>query len=261
MSVKTRRRITVAVLAFIAAVLAFAVPVEASFTHIATASGSGNQSGVTTGDIDTTASGGADLIVCSGAWYSGGGAGENPTFADSASNSWTKLTVRTAVTYSNALWYKISPTTNASHNFSLTGTDVYSSLQCSAFAAAGTVTFEAESAGGTTNPATSLQPGSLTPSGNDRLFVTGLTWHGNSETVSIDNSFTIGAQNDYHAGGGEAEGGAMAYRIQVAAGALNPTWSWTNNNFGAASMATFVDGAGGGGGSKNLTMLGVGVPR
>lgn len=214
-----------------------------AFAHLATASGSGSQTGVTTGNIDTT---GAKLIVCSGAFYSGLEPGENPSFTDSASNSWTKLTPRTAgASYTNVLWYVINPTTSSSHNFTLSGANVYASLQGSAFSAGGTVTFEAESAGGTTTADSVLQPGSITPSGDGRVFVTGLVFNFDN-TISINSSFTIGAQNDFNTG--VAEGGAIAYKIQTTGGAENPTWSWSVNTFAASAMATFVDTGGGGGG-------------
>lgn len=205
-----------------------------ALTYMSTASGSGTQTGVTTGNINTT---GAKLIVCNGAWYSGGTTGTNPTFTDSASNTWTKLTISTGGAYSNALWYCINPTTSPTHNFSLTGTDPYPSLQGSAFSAGGTPTYEAES-GNSGLGGTSLQVGSITPNGNGRLFVTGLQFAA-ANTVSVDSSFTIGAQNDR----GQAQGGAIAYKIQTTGGAENPTWSWTTSTLSSAVMATFVDGA------------------
>lgn len=243
--------------------LLVAAPVEATFTHLATASMSSSAStGATTGNIDTTASGGADLIVCHAGFYNGGSEGENPILTDSASNSWTKLETESSVSYSSALWYKISPATSGTHNFTVSGVESYPAIQCAAFTATGTVSFEAESAGGAVTDAgpASVQPGSLTPSGDDRVFITGLMFH-TSNTASINSSFSIGAQDNV---GANNEGGAIAYRIQVSAGALNPTWSWSTNSFAAATMATFSDSGGGGGGgatTKHLTMLGVGLLR
>ena len=86
-----------------------------------------------------------------------------------------------------------------------------------------------------------IQTGSVTPNGNGRLFVTGLVFHA-SNTITINSEFTIAAQNNWHEAG-EAEGGAIAYKIQTSGAAENPIWSWSNATFAATTMATFVDTA------------------
>jgi hypothetical protein len=85
---------------------------------------------------------------------------------------------------------------------------------------------------------TSRQPGSVTPSEGGELIITGIAGELNTHgAFSINSGFTISHQKDFE--NPHNTPGAMAYLIQGAAAAVNPTWSWTGSKNGASTIATF----------------------
>ncbi len=84
---------------------------------------------------------------------------------------------------------------------------------------------------------TTLQPGSVTPSENNELIVTGLGFYP-SGVLSVNSSFTISDQVNYVSSA--AMGLGAAYLVQGTAGAVNPTWTdSTTATSLAAVIATF----------------------
>lgn len=213
------------------ACLLMATPVHAGV--IATIS-----EGAPLGETFTTASfnslGGTGMI-CHLSWFSNSGALPQPVVTDSASNTWTELTAEAAGATGSRILYDISAfSASATHTLTVTTADfVYPTISCIVVNDAG-LTVDVESAGAATAGATSLQPGSLTPSQNTSLIVTGLSCLGTS--LMINESFT--AVTTDTVGGGHLCGG-IAYLYQGTAAAINPTWSWTTSDAAAASSAAF----------------------
>lgn len=190
--------------------------------------GSINFSSVTTNAINTT---GANLIVIAGA--SGGAS----TITDSKSNTWTALTARTDVgTGQSQLFYCFNPTVGSGHTF--TNTQVAPAISVMAFS--NSIAFDVQN-GSIGATVTTLSTGSVTPSFNNCLVVSGLEINGAAGAVwTIDSGFTA---NTYIPDvGGSCVGCGMAYKIQTTATAVNPAWSGGSATGAAATIATFKNG-------------------
>ena len=211
----------------------------------------GNGTTVTTGAISTT---GAALIVIA---YSGGYNLNSPfTITDSASNTnyFEAYPVRSGVTiYGLSLFFIPNPTTNASHTFSVTGpASTFPSLAVACFSG---VYGGAEKVMSTYTPASNtVLPGSITPSTNNALLVTGYSNNSGTGTNTINASFTITDTLPNAGGGGPI---ALAYLIQTTAAAANPTWTTTGAAVNAeGTMVSFLLSSGGGGGASAHTFVG-----
>jgi hypothetical protein len=104
---------------------------------------------------------------------------------------------------------------------------------------------------GATNPGSvvTIQPGSITPSVNGALVVTGLTFQQQDEFLNISTPMGMTAHvilsPDNYVGLG------LAYWFQPTAGAIDPTWYWSRNTNAnpSAVIASFkTSGATGGNG-------------
>lgn len=198
----------------------------------------------TTPAIDTT---GAHLIVIALAFATGS------TVSDSEGNTWTPLT-SVGGSVRSRMYYCLAPTTSATHTFTVAASD-FPAMMVAAFASGtGTAALDQDAAGGTSNSATSIQPGSLTPPADDALFVTGFATAelGDVESAMIDSGFTK-LVNQAGASGANFQG-ALGYLIQGTAAAKNPTWSIAGGaTFVSATMATFLESGGGGGGGGEVS--------
>jgi hypothetical protein len=184
--------------------------------------------------IDTT---GADLLVASGNYFTSSGAG---TLTDGYSNTWTALTPRDTgggVGGTNQMYYCLNPVVGSGHSFTWARPSIFGSLAVSAYHGVKlTSAFDLEN-GASSASATTLQPGSITPSEDNEVLVTSLLNIGTFSTPSIDSGFTIRA---YASGGGSYFDVAIADLIQSSAGAANPTWTSTaSSQRMAAEIASF----------------------
>lgn len=194
------------------------------------ASASGAPSTVTTSPIDTT---GADflflLVACD--------AGANPTVSDNKGNTWTALT-----SYVNGAnirirpYYCIPSSVGSGHTFIATGSFVYASVLVEAFSGV-KQTSPLDVENGASGFASTLQPGSVTPSENNELLISCLGINSSGTPISINSSFN--KTDELNFVGGTNYGGALAYKIQTTASAENPTWTRTNTNGMAASIHAF----------------------
>jgi hypothetical protein len=203
---------------------------------------------LTTAGINTT---GADLIVVSVVVDTNGTGSTTanpPSITDSKSNGWTQITAQAAGSGTSAtyLFFSHNPMVGSGHTFTATTATVPAgtiTVQAWSGSVVGMVTDQNSAAN--TGGATSLQPGSITPSQNNSLVVAsfgGLDMDA-GDTQSIDGGFALSDQNTFV--GGNHYAGAMAYLVQGSAAAINPTWSWTNTSSAAALITDFVPGGGG----------------
>lgn len=149
--------------------------------------------------------------------------------SDSKGNTWTALTARGAV---HKLYYCVNPIVGSAHTFTVS--PAYGAIFMQAFKTLTTVAFDTEN--GATVTGTSLATGSITPSVDGELIISGLTLAGTSTGPTINSSFT--STNPINAVTGVSYGGGIAWKIQTS-GAINPTWSWTNSAANADSIAAF----------------------
>lgn len=199
-------------------------------------------SGTPSSAVDTT---GCDLLVVSVSYFTGGA---TPTVTDSKSNTWTGLTARnTGNNSTNRLYYAKNPTVGSGHTFTVTASNT--TMCVSGFSGTNTTApFDQENGAGSVN-ATSLATGSVTPSEDNELVVTGINTGNNGSPFTIGSGFTISVQNT---GGGSNFDCGLAYIIQTTAGAVNPTWTINALDQVSTTIATFKSAAAGGGIAKSL---------
>lgn len=202
--------------------------------HISATNANGLPGTATTSAINTT---GATLIVVAFGFYNGTTA--VPTLTDSKTNTWTGLTVHTNTIYSVRMFYCANPTVGSGHTFTETGVDTYPSVAVAAFSGTLNAAADGESAGGTATAATTVQPGTLTPSADNAVVVTAMVYPPTAAgTASINSSFILSdSQNGNNADGSFSV--ALAYKVQTTAGAENPTWTSPTLGILAAAAAAF----------------------
>jgi hypothetical protein len=201
--------------------------------HVSTASPGGSGGDVTTSAaINTT---GANLCVASISEFTGGGGFAVPTDSGSG-GAWTGLTARSQGVSRVRLFYKLI-TPAVSHTFGSSGASgSYPAMDVICFGGVDATTpFDTESAGGTVSGGTSVQPGSVTPAGNDSLVVSAVTF----SIASSATAPTVSAGTILDAAQFIPPRGVMSYQTQTTAAATNPTFSWTLNGDGAATSAVF----------------------
>jgi hypothetical protein len=176
-----------------------------------TGAGSSDANAVTTTGINTA---GASLIVLLVSTAS------NLTPTDSQSNTWTGLTVRTGAFGGDLrLWYVASPTTHASHTFSASGTGENPTICAAAFSGTAASPFDQQNgAYPLTQP---ISPGSITPSEDNCLVVTGAGVY-TTTSMTVDSPYTM--LNAIAGVGGLHWDGNLAYHIQTTATATNPVF-------------------------------------
>lgn len=180
------------------------------------------QNGGTTNAIDTT---GANLIVVAIAYFSG----TISSISDSKSNTWTALTNAANGSNEFRLFYCLNPTVGSGHTFTVSASSQYPTICVAAFSGVKTASaFDQQSAVGSTNP------GSVTPTEDNELVVTGLC--GDCDATSTYSGFTV--TNAIAFTGGSFMGGAMAYKVQTTATTVNTAWSATGS-VRASGIATF----------------------
>ncbi len=199
-----------------------------------------------TGGQDTSAvnTTGANLIVILIA------GGSDITPSDNKGNTYTGLTIHSQGGDDSRLWYCYNPTVGTGHTFHQQWS--YECIFAAAFSGVAASPFDQEN-GSNTAGATSLQPGSITPSEDNCLIVTGLMAGNSNSNHAVNDGFTI--TNSINGVNGVNYGGAMAYLIQTTATAANPTHSWTSSVVAALSIASFK-GPGGGGSTSVKDIIG-----
>ena len=174
---------------------------------------------------------GATLVVISVSSYSGGPA---PTISDGGLNTFIPLTARTTGSSRHQIYYSLLTVTSPGHIFNVTGSPSYIAAHVYVFS--GVDSYHSES-GATGTSLSSLASGSVTPSTNGSLIITGV-----SGDTAVTDSVTAGftSHTTPYTGGSNMQGSA-AYYVQPTSGAINPTWSFSPNQTGiAVSSAVFL---------------------
>lgn len=197
---------------------------------------------VTTSAVDTT--GATGIVIAVGDFTS-----PPANVSDSKSNTYALLTRQDSGAPAVRLFYNANPVVGAGHTFTASTTDSFPSIAVLALSGTNTSTFyDGIENGAATDSVESIQPGSVTPSQDNCILVTAIGVYTSATGHSINGSYTIEEAVAFQAG--EHIGVQLAYWIQTTATATNPTWSWTNSDYGAAAIAPFRAAGGGGGGGS-----------
>lgn len=195
----------------------------------------------TTPAINTT---GASLLVVGVAYYNA--TSNVMTITDSLSNTWVRLTRSVTGTENCELWYCKNPTVGGSHTVTattVTNSD-YSAVTFAAFNGVDAVSpFDIENGvNGSGASITALAiTGSATPSQANELEVAVLGLGAGYTSTAVASGYSLiesqTAAPNYQV--------TLVYKIQTAAAAPNPSWTWTGGVTSSASrVATFKAAAG-----------------
>jgi hypothetical protein len=215
-----------------------------AWTHIATDLAEALNGGGTSASRDTT---GADTLFVAVSRLTS----ESPVLSDSKSNTWTLIRTQADTggggLVSTDLYRSATPANvGTGHTFSLSlGT--FASLAMSPFAGGATSSIDDQenSTGG--GGASTISTGSITPSVDNTLVITGIMTSEGTDASSINGSFTLPAAAHVSSTGSNF-GAGLAYLIQTTAAAANPTWTLTGSaTYIAATIANFKTAAAGGG--------------
>lgn len=201
-----------------------------AITAIAHAS-AGGLTGGTTASINTT---GANFIAISAAYAS------VTSVTDSKGNTYTGLTARTSSGAVNRLYYCENAVVGSGHTFTIAGS--VASLSVGAFAAVLTSSSFDVQNGNVPASGVSCATGSITPSVVNELLIAGLMAAGTTSAETIDNGFVIYEFFRYAAGANY--GSFLAYLVDAANSAINPTFSWTTSQSCAGTIASFKPATG-----------------
>ncbi len=184
-----------------------------------------------TGSGSTT---GADLLIASVA-DEGATA---PVVTDSkVGNTWHQLSERDSATGRTTLYWCTPVSVGAGHTVTATTTGGFPSIVVYAFSGSAASPFDQEN-GASSNSASSLATGSVTPTENSELVITacgsptamGTTIDSVNGGLTISGSVAVGANNDAL---------AMAYLVQTLLAPSNPTWTLSASDTVQVAIATF----------------------
>lgn len=181
----------------------------------------------TTNGINTS---GANLITVLVSHLSG----VSSTLSDNHGNTYTGLTAQDQGLITR-LYYVYNPTTSASHTFTVSALgSFYPTVAVIAWSGAAATPFDQQNgATDVSNP--SPASGSITPSENDELIVTGAGDSGSGYSA-VSSPFSIEASVNP---GGNNYALAIAYEIQTAATARNATWTNASSVYSQVVIASF----------------------
>lgn len=191
--------------------------------------------GGTTSVINTVT---ADLIIVAiSCWNS------SPALSDSAGNTWTLAFQQTAPSESAQylnVYFCFSPTTSASHTFTVGGGTETVAIDVEAWkGSAGSGSYDQKNEGGSSSSDTSNATGSITPTANGDLLFFAVATDGSATGMSP----SIGTLDANISGVPFANQGlGTAYYVQPTAAAINPTWSWTGSANSATGIVSFKAG-------------------
>lgn len=196
----------------------------------------GNSGGTSPAIITT----GANLIVLGVAYANS----HTVTISDSKGNTYTALNTATTTAQVGLLYYCLNPIVGSGHTFTIGTSSSQQSMCIAAFSGVKTASaFDQQNANTSLVAGTTVQPGSVTPSVANSLVVTmhSAAFIDLGGGVSVDSGFS---QTDYvPLVASTSYGTSLAYLVQGAAAAINPTWTDSvSNSFKVATIATFKPG-------------------
>jgi hypothetical protein len=203
----------------------------------ATAAASTNSNSVTTTGINTTT---ATFLICAVATATKILTPAN--ISDSNNNTWLALTNYQTGDSTGELrfFYCFNPVVGGGHTVTVNDNGSFPGVAFAAFSGPlGILDLQNGFGEALFNNAgnTSVQPGSLTPGGNNYLVVSGLSNSSASvSSLAVNQGFNIAA--DAATVANEGVGVGIAYLVQGTAAAINPTWSGSGQILNAANIVS-----------------------
>jgi hypothetical protein len=158
------------------------------------------------------------------------------TVSDSEANTYTLVKSQGTI----RIYVARNATSSNSMTFTVSGTNIFTAAIFLGYSGGKLSSpIEDQTNGANYSGQTSNQPGSVLPTQDDELIVCTVATDadpGGSFTINIDSSFTPDPMLVKDLFGG---GCFVAYKIQMSAGAENPTMSWTNSVSGSSAIASF----------------------
>lgn len=190
----------------------------------------------TSSAIDTTGSTLLVVVVANSYLF-------NPVISDNKGNTWHGACLLGDVSNNSQLTisYAWNPTVGSGHTFTISGGLNFISAEVASFSGIKTSADPLDHTNtGRAGSVGSVQPGSITPSTDLSLVIAGLATSGAvGFTASIDSGFSITDQLPLSSG--EYYGSALAWLGQVAAAAINPTWTESGGSHDlTAGIASFL---------------------
>jgi hypothetical protein len=183
-------------------------------SHVEAGCSPGINTATTTG-IDTTE---ANLLVVQASSYS---VRAIPTITDSKGNNWIQLNSYKGAVCMSTLFYCVNPTVGSNHTFTITITGGYPSLAVAAFSGVEQLNPIDQQNGTAYSNVTSGSSGSITPSTDNQLVLTGLNVQSTSIS-SVSAPFSITGILNWNS---NQFGSSIGYEIQTSKIARNPTWT------------------------------------
>ncbi len=243
-------------LLILAFVLLWSQSAFASYALVAhTSAGSADGNSVISSAINTS---GANLLLVIASNYSAINLqGTITDLVGGNSNTWHGLTIKDNGAVAVRIWWSTPTFVGSGHTFSITGTTIFPTITVLALSGSTASPFDQENGATVSAAQLTIQPGSVTPSEDNEIVITGLAWL-DAGGATINSGFTISDQTPTV--GGQSISGGAAYLIQTTATAVNPTWTILTSSGGAAAVsASFKAGAGGGATCNGgLLLLGAG---
>ncbi len=225
-----------------------------AYSLISTKAGTFGSTGGTTGTVDTS---GADFLVVV-VNYHNSFVGATP-LSDSKGNSWTLERTETGGPDTVRIYW-CTPGSNVGTGHTFSTTTGFSNIFAYAFSGSRTATSPYDQENGGNANAAAVATGSITPSANNCLVITGYGGFNPGTTPSMTSggtNFTI--PTGFAIPTSTSESGASSYSIQTTATAENVTWTSTGGAWSAAVIVSFFEPASGGGAVyRRLGLLGVG---
>lgn len=184
----------------------------------------------TTSGADTS---GANLLIAVVAMYSVTTA--SATLSDSKSNTWTHVGNYNSSFANIGIFYAKNPTVGTSHTASCNpnGTG-YPTIFFSWWSGANTTAPKDQHNGAASASGTTLQTGSITPTEDNELIITGI---GDNDTG--DKTISAGYTRQDVQTNNSFSTGAWAYATQTTATATNPTWTEANTVNRGVTICSF----------------------
>lgn len=184
--------------------------------------------------INTT---GSKLIILGVGRYLGN------TVSDNQSNTWTLAGSSSANSGGGVaeVFYCYNPVVNASHVFTISGSNSYAVMFVEAFSGSAAAPLDQQNSA-VANSTSTIQLGAITPTLGNELVVTVATNTGTATTSITVNQGFLQPSSFINGVGGTFFGGMMAYLIQGGAATVNPTWTSNESDNHSAFIASFKSG-------------------
>lgn len=194
----------------------------------------------TTPAINTT---GATLIVI----HSARSAANPQTPTDSAGNTWTPLSVVIGGTLYNQFFYRVNPTTSATHTFTPGASSVICVAAFSGVAGHDSGGTNTDYGKGTTTATEAMS--ALTPTATGDLIVTAFSTFNNDAAASVADNDGASDPTIIVSDNRSGYTQKLAWKTYNSTSALTISWTGTISNNNVESQAAFLASGGGGGGA------------